>query len=74
MSTRQLRVNDREQIIKRLKELSGKKINIVLNDSTVVLVTILRIDDASVETLNSRLKKIKIPLTDISEIYYDTKE
>jgi hypothetical protein len=74
MSTRQLRLNSTDVILKKLQELTGKKINIVLNDSTVILGTVLGTDESLLEVLNMRLKKIKIPLQKINEIYYDTKE
>jgi small nuclear ribonucleoprotein (snRNP)-like protein len=74
MSTRQLRLNDPVKISKQLKELKNKKINIVLHDGTTVLATIVDTNESAVEVLNMRLKKVKLPLSDISEIYYDTKE
>jgi hypothetical protein len=61
-------------IIKKLQELTGKKINIVLNDSTVIMATVQEINQSALQVLNMRLKKIKIPLKNINEIYYDTKE
>jgi ribosome maturation factor RimP len=74
MSTRQLRLSSPDQIQKRAKEFTGKKINIVLHDRTVVLATLQEVDHSNLKALNMRLKKISIPMKDISEIYYDTKE
>ena len=74
MSTRQLRLNTAEQIRKRLGEFTGKKINIVLNDNTVILGQLKAMNDREVEILNMRLKKVILPLSTINEIYFDTKE
>jgi hypothetical protein len=74
MSTRQLRLNTQDQIRKRLKEFIGKKINIVLNDGTVVLVLLQQCDELSITAKNMRLKKITFPLEKINEVYFDTKE
>jgi hypothetical protein len=74
MSTRQLRLNTLDQIQKRIQEFAGKKINIVLNDSTVILAVVRKADQSFLEVQNMRQKNIKIPLNKINEIYYDTKE
>lgn len=74
MGTRQLRLSTQEEIRKRLPEFKGKKINIVLNDQTVMLVTFHAIENAVAKAENMRLKKISIPLDSISEIYFDTIE
>ena len=74
MSTRQLRLSTPELIRKRLGEFTGKKINIVLNDNTVVLGELKGINDRSVEIMNMRLKKISLDMSTINEIYFDTKE
>lgn len=74
MSTRQLRLNSEDQIRKRLQEFTGKKINIVLNDRTVLLATLQQVDDSIVKVKNMRLKTIFIPIEDITEIYFDTLE
>jgi hypothetical protein len=74
MSTRQLRLNNEEQIRKRLKDFTGNKINVVLRDKTVLLGELLSANDTSVELRNMRLKKFSLQLSDISEIYFDTTE
>jgi hypothetical protein len=74
MSTRQLRLNTLDQIQKRIQEFTGKKINIVLHDNTVILAVVRRYDNYFLEADNMRQKRIKIPFTSINEIYYDTKE
>jgi hypothetical protein len=74
MSTRQLRLNSLDEIRKRSSEFTGKKINIVLNDNTVILGVMQGIDPSSMQVINMRLKKVRIPLNKINEIYYDTKE
>jgi hypothetical protein len=74
MSTRQLRLMNRDQIQKRLKEFAGRKINIVFENATVLLATLVQAGDSHIDVLNMRSKKITIPLQTISEIYIDTKE
>ena len=74
MSTRQLRLNSREQICKRLDAFTGKKMNIVMNDRPVVLITLQSFDEKVVSGVNMRLKEVRIPIEDISELYFDTRE
>lgn len=74
MGTRQLRLINPEEIRRRLPAFAGKKINVVLNDQTVVLVTFRSIEKSAAIVLNMRLKEISIPLDSIYEIYFDTKE
>lgn len=72
MSTKQLRLNDPEQIQKSIKSLLGKKINIVLTDDTVVFGELKKVDTAEIQLLNMRLKKISYPFARIAEVYLDT--
>jgi hypothetical protein len=74
MSTRQMRLTSHDEILKRLQELSGKKINIVLVDNTVVFGTVGHANSEEIELENMRLAKIKILMKMVREIYYDTKE
>lgn len=74
MSTRQLRLNNRDLIRQRMNDFTGKKINIVLNDGTAFLVTVKQCDEQQITAENMRLKKIIIPFKNINEIYFDTKE
>ena len=71
MSTRQLRLSSPEQISKRLKEFTGKKINIVLCNRTVLFGELRSIGSADLRFVNMRLEPCSLPLTDISEIYLD---
>ncbi|HYC84302.1 MAG TPA: hypothetical protein VEB86_03730 [Chryseosolibacter sp.] len=74
MSTRQLRLNSQNEIRKRLTAFTGKKINIVLNDQTAMLATLTGFDGSVLQLKNMRLKKISIPVENVSEIYFDTTE
>jgi hypothetical protein len=74
MSTRQLRLSDREKIVQKLGEVRGQKIQVILRDQTVCLLVVSGLKDSNLEALNMRQKKIKIPIDSISEIYVDTKE
>ena len=70
--TRQIRLSDREQFKKRLPEFIGKKINIVLQDKTVLLGELKTVNADKLVIKNMRLKKIPVSLQQITEIYFDT--
>jgi hypothetical protein len=74
MSTRQLRLSSIDQIKRKMQDLKGKKINIVMRNQTAVLGTVQTVTDDFLDVVNMRLTKVKIQLQDVSEIYYDTKE
>jgi hypothetical protein len=74
MSTRQHRLNSIEQISRKFSEIKGKKVNIILNDRTVIFGKMQAIEGEIAKVLNMRLKEVRIPLNMITEIYYDTKE
>jgi hypothetical protein len=74
MSTRQLRLNTLEQIKTRLKEFSGKKINIVRCDRTVLFGVLKNISDTELTFVNMRLEPFTLSLGDISEVYLDSIE
>jgi hypothetical protein len=74
MSTRQLRLNDRDKILQKLPLVQGQKIQVVLRDQTVCFVIVVGIRGPKLEALNMRQKKIDIPIDSINEIYVDTKE
>jgi small nuclear ribonucleoprotein (snRNP)-like protein len=74
MSTRQLRLNTLEQIRSRLKDFSGKKINIVLQNGTVHFGELTSIDMTRLKFTNMRLQPVTVFLQDISEVYLDFKE
>ena len=74
MRTRQLRLNSITEIKKRLPQFIGNKINIVCTDGKVILAALTGFNETSLEAVNMRLKKINIPLSGVSEIYFDTKE
>ena len=71
MSTRQLRLSSPEQISKRLKEFTGKKINIVLCNRTVLFGELKSIGSSGLSFINMRLEPVSLSLTDISEVYLD---
>jgi len=74
MVTRQLRLNTRELIRKRLKEFIGKKINIVLSDRTVLFGELRSITDTQLIFVNMRLESVTLSIDDINEVYLDFKE
>ena len=73
MGTKQLRINDPEQIRSRVGIFLGKKINIVMVDNTVMFGVLKEVKSSEIILLNMRLKKISYPLAKIAEVYLDTK-
>ena len=74
MRTRQLRLTSLDQFRKRLKEFTGKKINIVLCDRTVLFGELESLGDSELTFVNMRLDPVTLPLIEISEVYLDFKE
>ncbi len=74
MSTRQIRLSTLDLINNRLKEFSGKKINIVMNDRTVLYGELKSADKTQLTFVNMRLETFTLLLNNISEIYLDIKE
>ena len=74
MSTRQIRLNTPEQIQKRLREFTGKKINIVLHNRTVLFGELQNFDETQLRFSNMRNEPVSLLLKDISEVYTDIKE
>lgn len=74
MSTRQIRLSTFEQIKDRLKEYSGKKINIVLHDRTVLFGELKSVDNTQLKFINMRLEPVSLSIHEISEVYLDFKE
>jgi hypothetical protein len=72
MRTRQLRLNDSNQIRLRISEFLGKKINIVLTDGTVMFGELTKIKDSEIIVRNMRLQRITYPFENIAEVYLDT--
>jgi len=73
MGTRQLRLSDPAEIKSRISNFLGKKINIVLLDNTVMFGELKEVNSSGILLLNMRMKKITYPLTQIAEVYLDTK-
>jgi small nuclear ribonucleoprotein (snRNP)-like protein len=72
MRTKQLRISDALQIKSRMPEFVGKKVNIVLSDSTAVFGELKKVSDSEIVLMNMRLEKVRYPFNSISEIYLDT--
>ena len=74
MKTRQHRFNSPEAIKKQLTAIVGQEVNIVQADKTVMLGYLLSGDDHMLTIRNLRGKVTSVPITSISELYFDTKE
>ena len=70
---RQIRLSSPEQIQKRLQDFTGKQVNIVLRNRTVLFGEIKHSDDTQVTFTNLRDERFSLPLTEISEVYLDIK-
>jgi hypothetical protein len=73
MGTRQLRLSDKDQIQRGIRNFLGKKINIVLLDNTVMFGELKEVNSSEIFLLNMRQKKISYPFLNIAEVYMDTK-
>lgn len=71
---RQIRLSSLEQIQKRIKDLMGKKINIVLGNRTVLFGELKNADDTRLTFVNMRREPVTLLLREISEIYMDFKD
>lgn len=71
---RQLRLSTIDQLQKKLKDLTGKKINIVLRNRKVLFGELRMADQAQITFANMRNETFTLPLTDISEVYLDSKQ
>jgi len=74
MKTRQIRLSTIEQLQTRLKEFKGIKINIVLNDRTVLFGELKEVDNVQLTFINMRLQPYTLFFKEISEVYLDSKE
>jgi len=71
VAKRQKRFNTIKLISQNIPDLSGKKVNIVLNSSQVLFVTILDIEKTLIAVRNMRNAKSTIDIRDIAEIILD---
>lgn len=69
--SRQLRLSDQRLIRQRVREFQGKKINIVLTDSRVIVGDLVSVTDEGVTLINMRLKRVDYSFSAIDEIYFD---
>jgi hypothetical protein len=70
--TRQERLSDPIKIKARLKELLGKKINIVLADNRVAFGKLKAVRSEGLVIENLKQKEMSYPFGDIAELYFDT--
>ena len=71
MQKRLLRLSTQTQIRQQVAAFVGKKINIVLNNNTVVLAELLKFSDAELSVQNMRRQKLSVAFADIYEIIID---
>lgn len=71
MQKRLLRLSTQTQIRQQVSGFVGKKINIVLNDNTVVLAELLKFSEAQLWVKNMRGQQLTVAFTDIYELIID---
>ena len=71
MQKRLLRLSTQHQIQQYVTGFVGKKINIVLNNNTVVLAELLKFSEAELSVQNMRRQKLSVAFADIYEIIID---
>lgn len=71
MQKRLLRLSTQTQILQHVAGFVGKKINIVLNNDTVVLAELLKFSDTELVVQNMRRHELTVAFTDIYEIIID---
>lgn len=71
MQKRLLRLSTQTQIRQQVTGFVGKKINIVLNDNTVVLAELLKLSQTELGVQNMRGQELTVAITDIYEIIID---
>lgn len=74
MSLRQVRLTTLRDIRDRLKQFTGKKINIVLRNRKVYFGELLHVDESQLTLADMRQQTVSLSLNDIAEVYLDFKE
>jgi small nuclear ribonucleoprotein (snRNP)-like protein len=72
MSNRQLRISHQAEISKRIHDFIGKRIHIVLKDSTSFFGILRQVSSGSIILENMRTKTVSHDMTTIAEIYIDS--
>jgi hypothetical protein len=71
MSIRQHRLDSTEKIREKVRDLTGKKITLVLSNSTSILGELKSVESDGVVVMNGRLKQNRYPFIEIRELYFD---
>jgi len=71
MQKRLIRLSTSAQIQSELARFTGKKINIVLTDNTVLLAELLKFSGINLDLRNMRGQKLTVAIDDIYEIIID---
>ncbi|MFN8336978.1 MAG: hypothetical protein U0U09_17735 [Cyclobacteriaceae bacterium] len=71
MQKRLIRLSTSAQIQSELARFTGKKINIVLTDNTVLLAELLKFSGTNLDLRNMRGQKLTVAIADIYEIIID---
>jgi hypothetical protein len=72
MGIRQLRISDRQEIARKIPDLKGKKIQVVLTTGAAYFGVVHDITNGTLILENMLNKKVTYPVTSLSEIYIDS--
>ena len=71
---RQIRLSSFDQFQERLKDFTGKKINIVMRNRSVLFGRLRKTDNSQLTFVNMRNEEFTLPLKEISEVYLDSRQ
>jgi small nuclear ribonucleoprotein (snRNP)-like protein len=71
MSIRQIRLSSIDQIKSRIREFEGKRIQVVLSNSTAIYGELKSVEALGIVLENRRMKRNLLPFDTITEIYFD---
>lgn len=71
VSKKQIRINAPATVNDQVQKLINKQVNLVLQDGTTILGMLVQAENDQLILSNMRLKKIKVPLKKVMEIFTD---
>lgn len=71
MSKKQIRLSDSGQIKLRCKEFIDHNITVILNDNTTLFGKLKKLESNELIIVNTRLKKTRIPMEKVTELFTD---
>lgn len=72
MGNRQQRISDQREILRKIPELIGTKIQVVLSSGVSYIGVVRELTSDTLIMENMRNKKVTYPVNSLSEIYIDS--